>query len=201
MRALTASASSRNRGTKLSMSAKLVDGEALLLCDGGYQPPDFRGVGQDVGVGGGTDRRAEGQARRAQTGVGEDRVQRGAEPRAEPHGLEGADDPRRYLPEQWEVRDAARRGDVVLGERDHAAGAHQELSCRSVAAGSGRCIRISRPTTASTGSSKAIASIEPCVKCTVVKPCSAARARASATISGAASTPRTVPVGPTSRRR
>src|SRR6202023_551657 len=53
--------------------------------------------------------------------------------------------------------------------------------------------------TASTGSSRAIASIAVRVKCTVDRPRSAARARASSTIAGAASIPSTVPAGPTSR--
>ena len=79
-------------------------------------------------------------------------------------------------------------------------GRTKELRRRSVAAGSGRCIRINRPTTASTGSSK-VDRVNRRLrsKCTADKPCSAARARASSIISGAASTPRTVPVGPTSR--
>lgn len=73
------------------------------------------------------------------------------------------------------------------------------LSRRRVVAGSGKCIRINRPTIASTGSSTVSESTLDCLKCTVVKPCSEARALARATISGAASTPSTVPVGPTSR--
>ena len=46
---------------------------------------------------------AERQLRRAQAGVGEDRVQGGAEPRAEPHGLEGAHDPGYHLAEQRQI--------------------------------------------------------------------------------------------------
>ena len=64
-----------------------------------------------------------GQPWRAETGVGKDLVQRGAEPCTEPHRLEGTDDRRGHLPEQWHLRDAARARDVVLGERDDAAGA------------------------------------------------------------------------------
>ena len=49
----------------------------------------------------------------------------GAELWAEPHGLEGTDNARRYASEQWHVGDAARTGDVVLGKGDNATGAHE----------------------------------------------------------------------------
>ncbi len=153
------SACSVKQRDKIVDVGKLVDGEALLLSYGGYQPPDFRGVGQDVVIGGRSDRRAEGQLRCAQAGVGKNRVQHGAEPRAESHGLEGAGDPRCYLPKQRHVRDAAR---PVMSFSENAItppGRTKALSCRSVVDGSGKCIRINRPITASTGSSKVSESI------------------------------------------